>query len=222
MTQAPVLVWDFDGTLVEAWQDIATALNRALADADLLTATDERIRSWIGDGLHHLVERALRHQGAATDLTATVIDGFRHHYPLCCTERSRPFAGMRETLSALAAHPMAVASNKPYDLLQPMVAELGLGQHFDLVLGGDSVGVLKPDAAVLTHVAQHFDVAPSSLWMVGDSPVDVAAARAVGARAIGCTWGLDDDSTLRAARPDALVREPGEIVAVVKGAKRGA
>jgi phosphoglycolate phosphatase len=214
-----LVVFDFDGTLADTWRDIATALNRTLADADLPPVEGPDVRFWIGDGAMKLLERAVPEDQREPDRLAELFETFRGHYDACLLDTTEPYRGIVECLDALAGSVLAVASNKPTRFLTRAIEGLGLKGYFRVVVGGDTLGVHKPDPRVLAHVASHLERTPDQVWMVGDSAIDVETGRNGRARTIGCAWGLRGREELRRSEPDFLIESPREIPPLVLGAR---
>jgi phosphoglycolate phosphatase len=214
MAPRPLLVFDFDGTLADTWRDLATALNRTLADEGLPTVDGPEVKFWVGNGVRPLLARAV--PGAESARLEQLYARFAAHYERGCLDTTRLYDGIEACLAACGGADLAVASNKPATFLVPMVERLGLSSHFRVVLGGDSLVVRKPDPAVLREVAARIaGEDPRDLWMIGDSGVDVATGRAAGARTIGCAWGLRGREELADAGCDHLIEHPSEIASLV-------
>jgi phosphoglycolate phosphatase len=208
--RAPLVVFDFDGTLADTWRDIATALNRTLREAGLRGVEGPEVRFWIGEGVRALLAHACA--GLAPHETGRLFERFLEHYAECCLDTTRAYPGIQSCVEALAGVPLAVASNKPARFLEQVMRGLDLRRHFRVVLGGDALAVRKPDPAVLRHVAREARCDEEvEIWMIGDSRIDVDTGRAAGARTVGCAWGLRGRDELEAAGVEFLVEEPGEI-----------
>jgi putative hydrolase of the HAD superfamily len=78
---------------------------------------------------------------------------------------------------------LAVVSNFDRRLL-PLLQGLGLGEWFELVVVSSSAGAAKPSAGPFTAALTGLELAPQQVWHVGDSPEDVAGARAAGVRCV--------------------------------------
>lgn len=211
---ARLIVFDFDGTLADTWRDIATALNRALRDADLPAVAGPEVRGWIGEGLRRLIERALPAGTAAPERIEALTAEFRAHYAGCCTDTTVLYPGIAECLAALSGERLAILSNKPTRFLTAIAEALGIAARFTAIVGGDAVPVAKPDPAALRYVVRASGGA-DTVWMVGDSAIDVATGRAAGAHTIGCTWGLRGGAELRAAGAAYIVDSPAEIAPII-------
>ena len=217
-----VVVFDFDGTLADTWRDLATALNRTLADTGLPPVEGPQVQAWIGDGALKLLANALPPSEREPSRLEPHYERFRAHYDRCCLDTTELYPGIPACLESLAQESLAILSNKPARFLDRIIDGLGIKGVFGAVLGGDTLPVRKPDPAVLAGVIERLGVRPDEVWMIGDSAIDVATGRAAGARTIGCGWGLRGREELRAAGVEFLVEHPREIArTVLGGARRG-
>jgi phosphoglycolate phosphatase len=204
-------VFDFDGTLADTWRDIETALNRTLAEAGRPLVTGPEVRGWIGQGVLPLLERAMPGAPPGREEIDRLYAAFRVHYERCCLDTTELYPGIEACLDALQDTQLAVLSNKPQYFLERIIDGLGLKGRFDLVIGGDTLDVKKPDPRALQIVIERLGVRPTALWMIGDSAIDVETGRAARARTIGCAWGMRPREELRQAGADLLVEHPSEI-----------
>ena len=101
------------------------------------------------------------------------------------------FPGVRETLAALLAQGarLGICTNKPHALTCKLLRALDLERCFEAILGGDSLAVRKPDPGHLLGVVEALGAERSGAVMVGDSPIDVACARAAGVPMIAVSYG---------------------------------
>lgn len=216
MTLRPrALLFDLDGTLVDSLDDIAAALNRALAARGLARATRDDIRRWIGDGAITLCRRAAPtlNDAAARDLLCD----FEIAYRAGCLDRTRLYAGVHETLARLHAArvPMAVLSNKPDEFTQSVTAALCRPEWFCSVRGVRTDAERKPSPVLAFEAARAMGIPPAEVGHVGDSASDIATARAAGMIAVAVGWGFRPADVLREARPDHLIRQMDELPAIL-------
>jgi phosphoglycolate phosphatase len=207
------IIFDLDGTLVDSLEDIASALGGALADAGLARPPVELVRSWIGDGAHSLVRRAV--DGRA-DVDA-VLAAFRERYRAQPIVSTRLYDGIGAALDQLAApgRSFAVLSNKPHELTR-IIADQLLGPWPFAAVFGQRPGLpLKPDPTVALVAAGELGVSPARCAFVGDSAVDVETARAAGMRSVAVAWGFRDRAELEAAQPDVIVDQPRQLAAAI-------
>lgn len=214
MARKRLVVFDLDGTLVDSTEDIATAFNVATSRVAPGTPPLELgvVRALIGLGARNLVARGLEVAGLPHD-PAAVLPVFLDAYSACLLDKTRLYPGTAETLDALAGRTLAVLTNKPGGLSRAILAGLGVADRFVRVVGGGDGPASKPDPAGLAGLMRDFTATPAETLMVGDSPVDVATARAAGVEIAGVLYGLDPAS-LRAAQPDFAIEFPKQLLEV--------
>lgn len=205
MTMIPkpkLVIFDLDGTLVDSAADIAEAANQTFSALQLPVQPLPQIKKWIGGGAQIFVEKALNffQQSERFDHAYEV---FMERYRAVPADRSQIFAGVREFLKELAQHQvaMAVVSNKPQELIPPILTHLDIEHYFSHALGGDSLPQKKPDPEPLLHVCRQHRITPQECWMVGDSSKDAEAAERAQMPFIGVTYGYAmDDTDIRPQR----------------------
>lgn len=196
-----LITFDLDGTLIDSVTDLTTAINHALVSAGYPKRSEQDVRAAIGDGARKLVERCSP-AGADVDL---LYERFRRTYLEVALHHTRPFDGIDALLDRLAEVPLALVTNKPEAPTRLLLDGLGWSQRFVAVIAGDTLPFRKPDGRVLEHLATLTGVACERIVMVGDAPQDMEVARAVGATAIGVTWGTRTRAELLAAGADHVV-----------------
>jgi len=170
------IIFDLDGTLVHSAPDLHAATNVMLRDAGRDPVTLEQVISFIGNGIEKLVERALRATGdIPADMTPHVAEMHRA-YASDLTTLTKLFDGVRDTLDALDL-PMAICTNKPEQPARDLCDALDLTRYFDVITGGDTTPVKKPDALPLLHTATALGVTADQCLYVGDSVTDFRTAR---------------------------------------------
>jgi phosphoglycolate phosphatase len=191
--EAPVLLCDLDGTLVDSLPDLAAAIAELLDQEGRPGLTHEAVAAMVGDGVPKLIERALAATGGvpAKAALAALVARYMPIYEARMTELTRPYPGAIETLRALKASGwrLAVCTNKPEAPSRAIVAGLGFEGLFEAVSGGDSLPVKKPDPGHLLGLLEVLGAAPGAAVMLGDSRNDVQAAQAAGLPAIAIAHG---------------------------------
>lgn len=204
-------VLDLDGTLVNSLRDIAESLNHCLDLLGLPQHPVERYRYMVGEGIPTLCRRAIGDRRPL--LVDRLAELARAVYRTRVTQHTRPYPGVPELVERLRAggvH-LGVLSNKPHDLTERIVRTFWPDGVFDAVYGYISEEHRKPSPHYLRRICAAVDVAPAETWLVGDTPTDVATARAAGAISIGVTWGFRTRADLAAAGADRIVDRPDEI-----------
>jgi phosphoglycolate phosphatase len=208
----PCLIFDLDGTLVDALPAIAASLNRTLGTHGLPVHSHAAIRSFIGGGLHMLIQRAV-----STGTDPTVIDSlvalYKKDYELTWPEGSLVYPGVHEMLETLqqGGYPLAVLSNKVHDFTVATIRTLFSNIQFTAVLGQRDGIPHKPDPAGALQLSTTFGTAPASCVIIGDSSVDLETAANAGMPAIIVTWGYHDRADLLTAGATQLIDHPSDL-----------
>lgn len=206
-----LLIFDFDGTLADTFPEITEALNRARKQLDWPPVDPSTIRRWIGYGLRHFMFEALPPEYRSDEQVERFTRTYKAIYAELAYESPRLFAGMEEVLDRVSRDRLAIISNKSIEQLSPMLDRLGIGDRFFTIVGGNSLSVKKPNRGVYDHVVAHVEAKPSEVWMIGDSEPDIELGVKVGARTVGCLWGLRERNDLEAVGADYLVDSPAEL-----------
>jgi phosphoglycolate phosphatase len=207
-----LIAFDLDGTLIDSRADLVAAVNATLAHLGRHPLPDAVIASYIGDGVHMLVRRALgdpEHEEIVTEAVAFFLSYYRVHK----LDHTYVYEGALEAMAAIArALPqtrLAILTNKPIRPSEEICAALRLTPHCFRIYGGNSFETKKPDPLGLETLMREAGATPEQTLMIGDSDVDVLTARNTGASIIGCRFGLAPHS-LADAPPDCLVDTPFE------------
>ncbi|MCY3885155.1 MAG: phosphoglycolate phosphatase [Gammaproteobacteria bacterium] len=178
-------LFDLDGTLVDTAPDLHLALNYTLNQVDLGPVSLALTRHWVGHGARVMIDQALKDLEAG-DAIKEQIDVLHTHfltyYSSNIAVKSIPFGDAEELLERLAdlAIPMGVVTNKFYQLSFELLKALDLYKYFDVLVGGDTLQVQKPEAEPALYACNELDVDPNRVLFVGDSKTDIACAKAAG------------------------------------------
>jgi len=179
VTHPPRIVFDLDGTLIDSAPDLHAAANVMLGALGREAVSLPQVKAFIGNGVARLVERCLEATGGADAGTfEAALARFHMAYELDPATLTTVYPGVRGALTDLCAagFAMGLCTNKPEEPARNILRRLGLAQYFDAVVGGDTVGALKPDPASLMACGAALGEGP--MVYVGDSEVDAATALA--------------------------------------------
>lgn len=220
-----IVSFDLDGTLVDTAGEIAEAANRTVEEFGLPRRPVVEIEKLIGAGTKELMRGLLRR--IATDpATAEVVldqdialDRFAQHYAMTAGTACRAYPTAQEALERLrrAGVRLACVTNKEERYSRKVLAACAMQDAFDLLVGGDTLNVKKPDARVLAHAVATLGGARDSTAHVGDSRTDVEAARNAGVAAWVVPYGYNQGEPIESARPDRVFGTLGEVADYVLG-----
>jgi len=199
---------------------VQQALAAALADEGLPPVELGAVRFMIGHGPAVLVQRALQRLAIdeSVELVERLTAGFHAAYLGRRNAGSRLYDGVEEALADLRAAGIrtGICSNKPQDLCENLVADLGIADSID-VIQGSQVGLpKKPDPAPLLRVAGQLGATPDTTLYIGDSATDVATARAAGVPVVLVSYGYSARAATQLGADDVFDRisdifKPGPV-----------
>lgn len=208
-----LIVFDWDGTLVDTTAAISGSMQRAAADLALAVPDDRLAAHVIGLGLDDALRLAV--PDLQPEQRPQFFERYRQHYFARASELV-PFGGAAELLAELrqAGVMLAVATGKSRVGLERALDELGWRPLFDSTRCADE-GEPKPHPWMLHDLFDELSVEPQDVMMVGDTSHDLQMARAAGCPAIAVSYGAHPRDHLLAHRPVALVDEVSELRAAL-------
>ena len=216
MTPPPAILWDWDNTLVDGWAAIEAGLNetfRAFAMPEWDRATVlARVRGSLRDTFPGMFgaewERARDiFYGAVTARHLSVLN---------------PMPGAAAAIVAAARiAPQGVVSNKQGPLLRAEAAHLGWASHSGALVGAGDAVADKPDPAPLLMALEAMGVRPAAeVWYVGDTGLDMQAARRAGFRAV-LLGDATHDGGIATAAPDLHFPDGDALAAALLALAKG-
>ena len=204
-----LIVFDWDGTLMDSAAAIVRAMQAAARDLDLPPPPDERARYVIGLGLGD----ALRHAIPELEEAAypRMVERYRHHY-LSSDHELSLFEGVDALIDALAGrgHLLAVATGKSRVGLNRALGHTGLGRYFHATRCADEC-FSKPHPAMLEELMDELGATPERTLMIGDTTHDLQMAKNARTGGLAVGFGAHPMEVLAAESPLACVRTPGGL-----------
>jgi phosphoglycolate phosphatase len=191
-----VLLYDWDNTLVDGWTGITAALNAVFIEFGQPVWTTEdtrnRVRVSLRESFPVMFGDRWKH---ARDIFYASL---KHQH----LDHVTPMPGMADALEVGTPWPQGVVSNKAGDFLRREVTHLCWSRYFGSVVGAGDAAADKPDPAPLhLALAQLGRTADPSVWYMGDTALDMQAARAAGVTAV-LIGNADHDGGVERAAPD--------------------
>lgn len=231
-----LLVFDWDGTLMDSIATIVACTQAALRDLGLGDVAAETIRGTVGLGLRETIE--VIHPGCDDALFGRIIESYREHWLGTFRDRPLLFAGVEETLARLAGagYLLGVATGKSRRGLDYALETCNLGGLFHATRTADEA-CSKPHPQMLLDVLDDLGVAPGDAVMIGDTTYDLEMAQNARTAGIGVLSGSHGRQDLERFAPlaclDDVVALPAWLaarapaadapgVAVAAGAPAGA
>jgi phosphoglycolate phosphatase len=217
-----VVGFDLDGTLLDTHEDLAAAVNHALALVDRAPVPAGEVRNLVGGGIRLMLERALAMTGGIPE---AAVEGLHAElltfYEANIAVRTRLFPGGLAMLDGLAARgvKLAVVTNKLEGLAVKLFHELALSDRFFAIIGGDTLGAerRKPRPDMLEEMVRRAGGGRAAY--VGDSSFDTGAARAAGLPCVACSFGFND-LPVHELGADGVIDHFDELIGTLEGLRR--
>ncbi|MFZ2853137.1 MAG: HAD-IA family hydrolase [Rhodocyclaceae bacterium] len=206
-----LLVFDWDGTVLDSAGAIVAAIKAACRDLDLPEPSDERARHVIGLGLGEALRHAVPE--LAEHCYPQMVDRYRHHY-LSRDHELQLFEGAAPLVAELAeaGFLLAVATGKSRLGLDRALKTSGLGKYFQVSRCADEC-FSKPHPQMLDELMAEFAVEPSQTLMIGDTTHDLQMAINAGVAGLAVSYGAHPAAALDALVPLARCESVEELAA---------
>lgn len=206
-----LIIFDLDGTILNTLEDLADSTNYALAANQLPKRTLQEIRSFVGNGIRKLIERAVP-EGCEEAVADRVFSEFCEHYKEHCADKTRPYDGILELLDDLQnkGYCLAVVSNKADYAVRELCESYFRGK-FEYIVGEREGIRRKPYPDSVLEVLDKLHVKKENAVYIGDSEVDIKTAKNAGIEMICVEWGFRDREYLIEQGAEHFASHPKEI-----------
>jgi phosphoglycolate phosphatase len=204
MKQFPLLVFDWDGTLVDSIERIVSSLQFASKQVVDINISESQARNVIGLGLMEAIEKLhpeLDSQQHSESLTK-IAETYRQHYLYDNQVPAPLFTGVNELLDDLRenGYTLAISTGKSRIGLEKSINEHLLSDYFATTkCAGENKS--KPDPEMLHEILSELNFSADQTVMIGDSEHDMKMANNANIPCIGITHGVHDAVTLKKHKP---------------------
>lgn len=198
--EAKLIVFDWDGTLMDSAAHIVSSLQMAITELGLDKKTDDELKNIIGLGLREAFF-ALYPQADDNELTALTIR-YREHFFDKQADTSKLFEGSRKLVQELQDkdYYLAIATGKGRNGLDKVLKETGMGEYFPITRCADE-SHSKPHPHMLLDIIDYYGIDANEAIMVGDTEYDLLMANNAEANSIGVTYGVHEKQRLLDCKP---------------------
>lgn len=215
MSRFDTAIFDLDGTLLDTLQDLADSTNYALAVNHMPPRTVDEVRRFVGNGVALLMARAVP-EGTPPEAAAKALGDFRAHYLRNMENKTAPYPGIPELLSALSAagFHLAVVSNK-FDGAVKGLCHNFFPDTIPVAIGESPSVARKPAPDTVLRAMAELGCDPARAVYIGDSDVDILTAQNAGLPCISVSWGFRDTAFLAAHGAQRIVDTPEQLFSVL-------
>ena len=209
-----LVIFDLDGTLLDTIADLAGATNYALAQLGYPTHDTDTIRTFVGNGINKLLERALPANEQTEENVMRMRSYFVPYYDAHNADLSSPYPGIEVLLQRLQDNgiEIAVASNKYQEATTKLVKHYFPTIQFAEVLGQRENIPVKPHPTIVFDILNKTGIDKKDVLYVGDSGVDMQTAQNAEVDAIGVTWGFRSRTELESLHPLGIIDKAKELM----------
>ncbi|OPY91866.1 MAG: Phosphoglycolate phosphatase [Syntrophaceae bacterium PtaU1.Bin231] len=209
MKNVDLMIFDLDGTLVNSGRDIARSAVHTLKTLGLPILQEEKILTFVGNGLGRLVERALG--PAHQHLMDRAMEIFEGHYEQHMLDTTGLYPGVAQMLAHYGAKRKIVVTNKRIAYAKRILEGLGIADRFERILGENSTPYMKPDARLMDTVVETAPERRERTVVIGDGIADIRFAKNAGVLSCAYLNGLTPRELLLGEGPDIVYEHPQDL-----------
>ena len=205
-----LIVFDWDGTLMDSEARIVACLRAAIAETGLPHRPDAALRNIIGLGLREAL--VTLYPAGSDQQHDDLVKHYRHHFLDINDTPSPMFEGADDLIRDLHAqgHFLAVATGKGRRGLDKVLQETALGEYFHYTRCADETHS-KPHPQMLLDIMDWLGMETSDTLMIGDTEFDLQMAQNAGVKSLGVSYGVHDKARLLACEPLACLDSLAEV-----------
>ena len=213
-----LLLFDYDGTLVDSAKMIIEGTIEAFSRCGLTIPEPEEIKAGIGQKLDIAIRSYLPLENKAT--LEEVIRQYRQWY-LEKDLEGKQFEPLFENIKPVLKKfyqdgwQLGIATNKSLRGLNRGLIHHGIEKFFSIIMTTDNF-IPKPNRAMAMHALKTLKVKNSDAFMIGDTVYDIKMGKNAKINTIGVTWGYNTKEELRLADADQIINDPSELVKILK------
>ena len=202
--EAKLIVFDWDGTLMDSVAHIVDCLQKAITELSLAPKSDKELKNIIGLGLREAL-LALYPHSEDKELNALVAH-YRQHFFDQQADPCELFSGARELIQELDAKEyfLAIATGKGRNGLDKVLKETGLGEFFPITRCADE-SHSKPHPQMMLDIIDYYGIEANEAIMVGDTEYDLQMASNASAHSVAVTYGVHEKQRLLNCNPVACL-----------------
>lgn len=212
-----LIIFDLDGTLLNSIDGLAIAMNLVLEEYQLKQHPVDDYKNFVGNGIKMMVERALPEGNE--HLLEEALERMIEHYIIHYRDGLYPYEGIYDLLDKLVeeGHQIAMITNKLQFMADKIMPDFFDQYPFTDIIGRSEVHPAKPDPTTINDIVAASGVERHRCYMVGDTEVDLAAARNAGINEVFVTWGFRQLHEVNTMAPKNIIGHPSELMAIVTG-----
>lgn len=209
------IIFDFDGTIVDASEAIITCFNSVLRKHGLPGMPVDALLKMVGRPLRDIYAAAIPRAGPSE--IELYMEEYRRMFFTLSDSLTRALPGAEKTLAHYSPRlKLGIATSRTACGAGRMLDGLGLREHFSAIVGIEDVKETKPNPEPVLLVLKLLGVGSGEAVMVGDTPDDIAAGKAAGLETAGVTSGVQGKEALESAGADYVLERLWDLTEIIK------
>ena len=194
-TSNKIIIFDLDGTLIHSIPDMRVAMNKTLEHFKLRTISEEKLREFVGEGMLKLSENVLKFLGADLNLIDDFFSIYRKEYSQKPYDLTTLMPGVKDILKYLLYKKVRIniCTNKRQQVADKILKLMNLYDKFDFIVGAKENVPLKPHRQMIDLICNQYNINENKFIMVGDTNVDILAAKNAGISSVIVDGGYTND-----------------------------
>ncbi len=205
------IVFDLDGTLLNTLEDLKDSVNFALERQGFPLRDLSEIRSFVGNGIRLLMERAVPENIDAETFEICFKD-FCDYYKIHMEDKTAPYDGINDMLTNIkkAGFKTAIVTNKADFAAQDLCKRM-FGENIDFVVGSSDDRPNKPAPDGVFYALEKLESKIENTVFVGDADTDILTAKNAKLPSIGVLWGFRDREVIEEAGAEYIVESVNDL-----------
>ena len=182
----PVILFDLDGTLIDSTEAILEGFKVAFDSFGTEVPPVDKIKNEIG----HTLENMFLTLGVDDSMVDAHVHAYKMHYRVISCQKTTLLEDAREAvIEASKFATLGVVTTKTGEYSTILLEHMGLMDYFEVLIGREHVTNPKPHAEPILKALEVLEHDISSVWMIGDTPMDILSAKSAKVNAIAVTSG---------------------------------
>lgn len=205
------IIFDLDGTLLNTLEDLKDSVNYALSKQGFPLRNLTEIRSFVGNGIRLLMERAVP-QNTDSETFEICFNDFCEYYKIHMEDKTAPYEGVNDMLKSVknAGFKTAIVTNKADFAAQDLCKRM-FGDAIDLVVGSVDGRSNKPAPDGVYYALEVLNSKLPNTIFVGDADTDIITAKNANLPSIGVLWGFRDREIIEKEGAEYIVETVKEL-----------
>jgi len=209
MSDIKLVVFDLDGTLVDAFDAVTKSVNYSLEQAGFDVLDHETIKKKVGWG-----ETSLIRSLVAPEEVDKILSIYRIHHKTALKSATRLLPGVKVLLDELKLQgfKLAIATNRPMRFAHIILKHLKIRDYFHYILCGDMVKNPKPAGDMLEDILAKFDLRAHQALYVGDMTIDIETGHAANVKTVAVMTGTHTREEIEPCEPFKIVENIADVL----------